>query len=196
MVATSDFCESSHRFMDRDNRPAAHLQHERHIPRRYRHFPLGNTSRYNRADFSPLFEGEPHAWGSIMAWTLLGLRWSARITGLLLVGLVVIFMVGEGPPNPFRQPPPVQLELLSMGLMLVGFVVGWRREGLGSLLAVIGFAIFAASEMIVSGRPPGGAIPIFAVPGVLYLTSYGVGRWVKPCRENGFETSAQMPQHE
>ena len=40
---------------------------------------------------------------------LLGLRWSARILGLLLVGMVLVFLVGEGPPNPVRQPPAVHL---------------------------------------------------------------------------------------
>jgi len=107
-------------------------------------------------------------------WTLLGLCWSARITGLLLVGLVLIFMVGEGPPNPFNQPPPVQIEFLGMALMLVGFLAGWRREGAGGLMAMIGFIVFAATEAIVNRRPPGGAIPLFAVPGVLNLLDYGV----------------------
>ena len=105
-------------------------------------------------------------------WILHGLRWSARITGLLLAGMVLIFVIGEGPPNPFKQPPSVQVEFLGMILMVVGFLAAWRWEGIGGLLAVIGFALFAATELIVNGRPPGGAIPLFAIPGVLYLLSY------------------------
>ena len=45
-------------------------------------------------------------------WLLLVLRWLARITGLILAGLVLLFVVGEGPPNPVRQPFSVQLEFL------------------------------------------------------------------------------------
>ena len=65
------------------------------------------------------------------AWTRLGLRWSARITGLLLAGMVLLFMIGEGPPNPWNQPPRVQVEFLGMALMVAGFLAGWRWAGAG-----------------------------------------------------------------
>jgi hypothetical protein len=53
-------------------------------------------------------------------------RWAARITGFLLVGLVVLMMIGEGgPPNILTQPPPVQVESVGMLLMLAGFLLGW-----------------------------------------------------------------------
>ena len=109
-------------------------------------------------------------------WILHALRWSARVAGLLLVALVVVFLVGEGPPNPFRQPLPVQAEFLAMVLMLAGFLVGWRWEAAGGLTAIIGFALFAATEVIVNGKPPHGAIPLFAIPGLLYLLASGLRR--------------------
>lgn len=101
------------------------------------------------------------------------LRWSARVTGLLLVAMVLLFAIGEGVPNISRQPVPVQLGFFAMGLMLVGFLVGWRWEGVGGGLALAGFATFLAVELATNGRPPGGAIPWFVVPGLLYLFSYG-----------------------
>jgi hypothetical protein len=107
-------------------------------------------------------------------WLLLVLRWLARITGLILAGLVLLFVVGEGPPNPVRQPFSVQLEFLAMFLMLVGFLLGWRWEAAGGILAVVGFTIFFATEIVVNGRPPGRAIPLFAIPGVLFLATAGV----------------------
>lgn len=115
-------------------------------------------------------------------WIVHGLRWSARVSGLLLVGMVLLFLVGEGPPNPFQQPPAVQVEFLGMILMVSGFITGWRWEAAGGLMAVIGFALFAATEWIVHAKLPHGALPLFAVPGILYLLSYGAGK-VK-CRSN------------
>ena len=118
--------------------------------------------------------------GSIMAtWILLGLRWSARITGLLLAGMVLLFMLALGPPNPFNQPTPVQIEFLGMGLMVSGFLLGWRWEGVGGLVAVIGFLVFSATEFAVNGVPPHGAIPLFAVPAVLFLLTYAAATRVR-----------------
>src|SRR5271165_2225306 len=97
-------------------------------------------------------------------------HWSARVTSLLLLGLVIFIVIGQGgPPNIFRQPTPVQLEFAAMGLMLLGLVVGWVREGLGGLLVLLGLAAFNAVELTVNGRPARGAFPLFAVPGVLFL---------------------------
>jgi len=99
-------------------------------------------------------------------------RWSARVTSLLLFGLVVVIVIGQGgPPNIFHQPTPVQLEFVALGLMLLGLVIGWVREGLGGLLVLLGLATFNAVELAVNGRPALGAFPLFVVPGGLFLLS-------------------------
>ncbi len=106
---------------------------------------------------------------------LLVLHWSARISGLLLVGLVVAITIGHGgSPNVFQAPPPVQIEFCGLFLGLAGFLLGWRWEGLGGIVASSGFAVFCATELIVNGKPPGGAIPLFVVPAVLFLASCGI----------------------
>ena len=105
----------------------------------------------------------------------IAVRWAARITGLLLVGLVVLMMIGEGgPPNILTQPFPVQVESVGMLLMLVGFLVGWRWRAIGGISAVTGFLLFLGTEFAVNGRPPGGAIPLFVIPGILLLISAGL----------------------
>jgi hypothetical protein len=99
-------------------------------------------------------------------------HWSARVTSLLLFGLVIVIVIGQGgPPNFFRQPTPVQLEFAALGLMLLGLVIGWVQEGLGGLLVLLGLATFNTVELSVNGRPALGAFPLFAVPGALFLLS-------------------------
>ena len=40
--------------------------------------------------------------------------------------------------------------------------------------SIFGFGVFLATEMVVNGKPPGGAIPLFLIPGVLFLISFGL----------------------
>jgi hypothetical protein len=99
-------------------------------------------------------------------------HWSARVTSLLLLGLLTAIVIGHGgPPNVLAQPTPVQLEFAAMGMMLLGLVIGWVREGVGGLLVILGLAAFNIVELAVNGRPALGAFPLFAVPGVLFLLS-------------------------
>ena len=81
-----------------------------------------------------------------------------------------------GPPDFLRRPVPVQIEFAGMFLMLVGFLVGWRWEAVGGVMAVAGFSLFLGTEMVVNGKSPGGSIPLFVVPGVLLLVSAGLRR--------------------
>jgi peptidoglycan/LPS O-acetylase OafA/YrhL len=99
-------------------------------------------------------------------------HWSARVTSLLLLGLVIVIFIGHGGPhNTFRQPTRVQLEFAALGFMLLGLVVGWVREGLGGLLVLLGLAALNAVELTVNGRLALGAFPLFAIPGALFLLS-------------------------
>ena len=113
-------------------------------------------------------------------WLGLSARWAARISGLLLVGLVILITVGEGgPPNILAQPLPVQLEFVGMFLILAGFVAGWRWEAAGGIAAVAGVLAFLGTELVVNGKPPGGAIPLFLIPAILLFISYVLNamRW-------------------
>jgi hypothetical protein len=93
-------------------------------------------------------------------------QWSARVTSLLLFVLVIVVVVGQGgPPNIWRQPTPVQLELAAFGLMLLGLVLGWVREGLGGLLVLLGLAAFNGVELAVNGQTARGAFPYSPFPG-------------------------------
>jgi hypothetical protein len=80
------------------------------------------------------------------------------VTSLLLLGLVVVMVVGHGgPPNIGGQPTAVQIEFAAIGLMLLGLLIGWLREGFGGLLVILGLAVFNIVELAVNGRPALGA---------------------------------------
>ena len=116
-------------------------------------------------------------WGlrDMNRWITAAVRWAARISGLALVGLVLLFWIGEGrPANILRLPMPVLLEFAGTLLMLAGFLAGWRWPALGGCTAIAGFSLFLGTELAVNGKPPGGAFPLFLIPGVLLLISAGL----------------------
>jgi hypothetical protein len=105
------------------------------------------------------------------------LRWSARIAALLLVAMVGLIALGHGGlPNVLGQPVPVQVEFVALGLMVVGLVAGWKWEAWGGAVTLIGVGLFAATELAVNHRLPGGAIPWFLIPAVLFLLAFTLER--------------------
>lgn len=105
-----------------------------------------------------------------------GIRWVARVSGLALTAMACAFLIGEGFPNIAAQPLEVVLEFVAFGMMIAGFLLGWRWEGIGGGLALVGFVLFCSVELIVNAALPGGAIPLFAVPGILLLISHAISR--------------------
>ncbi len=70
-------------------------------------------------------------------------RWTARIIGTAILLLIMAFAIGEGVPNPFAQPVRVNLLFAAMFTMVMGLILAWKWEGIGSLLILGGFAFFA-----------------------------------------------------
>jgi len=98
---------------------------------------------------------------------LTALRWTARGLGLFLIGLVLMFVIGEGVPNPMLFTGREALQMAGMLGMLAGMALGWRWEGWGGLIVLACFALFAA--MGIRLNP---VIALFPVPGVLYLLAW------------------------
>ena len=114
-------------------------------------------------------------------WLALILRWAARLTGAVLLLLVLAIAVGHGgPPNPFRQPLPAAIELWLMLVMTLGLVAAWRWELAGALATLVALAAFNAVELSVNGKHAGGAFPLFAIPPVLYLLHATLRRHHRP----------------
>jgi hypothetical protein len=94
----------------------------------------------------------------------------ARFLGALLVVSIVYLAIGEGMPNPFTEPAPVQVGFLALAMMMIGILAGWRWEIAGGVISLAGWCLF-----IVSVTNPQRGLNWFvwtlAAPGVLYMMS-------------------------
>ena len=100
-------------------------------------------------------------------------RWMARIVGSLRVVSVACIAIGEGMPNPFTQPPVVQIGFLALAMILIGILAGWRWELAGGILSTVGWCLFVGS--VVGVKRLNVFISLLALPGILYLIS----AWLK-----------------
>jgi hypothetical protein len=100
----------------------------------------------------------------------------ARIMGLLIVGLFLMFMVGEG----FIPLKLNGTEIAQHAVLLValtGMLVLWRWELLGGVMVIAGMIAFYSINIAASGRLPGGPVfPLCFVPGILALVCWWKGR--------------------
>ena len=103
-------------------------------------------------------------------------RWPARVSGILLWLLVLTFYFGEGPFNPLQQPPGVQVQLFFELICLAGMLILWKWELQGALLSLAGILLFYFGNYLQSGHWPGGAFPLFFLPGILALITQLIDR--------------------
>lgn len=105
------------------------------------------------------------------------LRWSARAVGSLIIAFVLLHVIGDGIPNLQRLTAEESVLWLGFAMSIVGFVMIWRWELVGGLVAVIGIATFYAAEFMISGNIPGGwVLPLFFVPGVFSIACWLIER--------------------
>ncbi|MGE3317416.1 MAG: hypothetical protein AB7O26_20055, partial [Planctomycetaceae bacterium] len=99
------------------------------------------------------------------------IRWTARITGFLIVGVFLLFLIGEGfdPRKLTGAEIPQHAALL---VALFGMLLLWKWELLGGALSIAGMIAFYAINFAASGRLPGGPVfPLCFLPGMLILAS-------------------------
>jgi hypothetical protein len=110
-------------------------------------------------------------------WLEAAVRWAARLVASFLLGLMLLLLLGEGPPPVWRLPPNVQLLFAAQVVTLVGLVVLWFWELPGGLLTLGGIIAFYAINYLESGRfPSGWVFPLFYVPGILAVISWMLSR--------------------
>ncbi len=78
------------------------------------------------------------------------LRWTARIVGALLVGLVILLAFGEG--VRFQDFDAVSGSMAAVFLVaLVGMLFLWRWELVGGIMDLVGMGGFYAIDFLASG---------------------------------------------
>jgi hypothetical protein len=105
-------------------------------------------------------------------------RWLPRVTSLVSVGILLLFIIGEGSgPNPITAREWVGLFFFPFGVV-VGMLVAWRREVLGSLVSIGSLACFYTvfGLVLTHTLPRGGYFAFFTAPALFFLLSGLVSR--------------------
>ena len=104
-------------------------------------------------------------------------RWLARLTSLLSVGIVAMFLLAE-PFNPLHVRPRewVGFVCFPSGVM-IGLIVAWFKEGLGASISLVSLAAF----YLIYGWAMGSnvnsiAFVVFASPAFLFLIAWSLSR--------------------
>ena len=108
-------------------------------------------------------------------WTT-GMRWAARLIGLLAIGLFVAFVIMSGP-SVFANISLASLQglplLIALLLALAGIVVAWRWELIGGIMTIVGSLAIIGLVCLGSGSDMFLCSLFFTGPmlvaGILYL---------------------------
>ena len=108
--------------------------------------------------------------------TLLSIiRWTARITGTLLVIFVLIFAVGnfiEGLPKPKHNYSTYTIIIFVIwGAGLAGLILALWKEGLGGIISLLCFIVFNILTAVntIPGSSYTYVFLLFMIPSILYL---------------------------
>lgn len=102
---------------------------------------------------------------------LFALRWVARALSIVTIGFILLFVVGEGGGwASVRGQDLIGLVFFPVGLLL-GLVLGWRREMSGGVIAVGSIVLFYLVYGLAINRNvfQGWAFLVLSIPGWLFL---------------------------
>src|SRR4051812_21716655 len=98
-------------------------------------------------------------------------RYCGRAGGLIVMGSWLVVVVVET----VRKGPPVlenYYQAVPLALIFAGYAVGWRKEIVGGMLAILGTIAFIAQYVAMFGLLPGTGAVWFAAPGFFYLFAH------------------------
>lgn len=91
-----------------------------------------------------------------------------RLGGVIVMAFWILLVAGEmkrsGSPA-----PDAYLQAGSLAIVFAGYLVGWRKEKLGGVLAIAGTILFYMVHIVVFGVLPMPAASLLAAPGAFYL---------------------------
>ena len=128
------------------------------------------AKKQDTRDSEPGFGRTPVARPIVPHWVT-AVRWTARVLGTLAILLILPFILVEGLPPIATQPGGVQLTFVGGFLLLLGFIVGWWRDGVAALLIAAGWTVIRISE---SGLPS--LFELVLVPAALYALCWWATR--------------------
>jgi len=94
------------------------------------------------------------------------IRLIARVLSAFLLFIVLLFLLGEGVPNPVSLSQKELLLFIAFFLMGAGIIISLRRELYGGVLSIIGYVIFAIINKTIFAGP---IFPFFFIVGLLNL---------------------------
>jgi hypothetical protein len=105
------------------------------------------------------------------------LRWSGRISGVVLFATWNLFVIGEAMSLGLPTRGTVY-QASALAVVFAGYAIGWRYELAGGILAITGTVGFVTVHGMTFGSLPPAHVLWFAVPGGLYLLAWAY----KNCR--------------
>ena len=135
-----------------------------------------------------------------------GLRWTARISGTLLVAFTLFFVIADfiDGMNRNNGAPLASFSTLIIiifiigGIALAGLILALWKEGMGGVISLGSFIlIYILNLFNTEASVRGGALPIFfifSVPSILYLRYWKLTRDIFRLKENNKPESSVMPK--
>jgi hypothetical protein len=105
--------------------------------------------------------------------TTMGFRWLARITSLLSVGMLSLFLFGE----PFNGARITSRELVGLAFfpagVAIGLIIAWWKEGLGAAISLVSLlAFYIIFGWLLGSNVKGPYFVLFASPAFLFLIAW------------------------
>lgn len=99
--------------------------------------------------------------------------WVARILSVLGVGIILVFMIGEGFNPAHMRPGEMLLSLFFPMGVCIGMIAGFFSEGFGGGITTASLLLFYAVHYAQWGRFPGGGwFLLFSFGGLMFLVSW------------------------
>ncbi len=107
------------------------------------------------------------------------LRWTARALSALIAAFLFLLAVGEGL-NPATLTIEESVMMLGFLASWLGFIVGWKLEGVGGILIIGGLLWHCLFEFLFRGTMYLGFwVVVPALPGILFLFCWWATRHIR-----------------